>query len=697
MKLKFKKKRAKSFEVIFRILTNGSKLETHELDFLIELVNLLRPKKIENADRPSIRPLLDFLIENETQRNLLKDYIATLFYQRRFTLILSDTGIIKDARFFGEIKDRIIAKILPEQPQKDSLEYVLNQVLYIETDYIWIESIPFEELIEFAQVLDLKSIYNSVESNTPITEILNAMSLIIQRTSGRFLEKEVLQMIPEYENVESPFEAFEKELDVIHKKVIGRENHSIRSNDSNYIKIQELYAECHGLIEKAFLNSTEFGISLRVNQSLLRIQQQLNRLGVLLPFLVVDNGKDKGVNSLRLAMRLIRYNCKKNNVSKLISESTQTISYEITQHTAKTGEHYITQTKTEYFRMLLTAMGGGLIVGFMCVFKILLSGVEVSDFGHAFLYSLNYSLGFIVIYLLGFTLATKQPAMTAAAIVKSIEAGMQKSINEKDRHLAFAELFSQLFRSQFIAFVGNVIIAFPVALGIVWLSVNLLDYNFVASKADKLLTDLSPVHSAAIFHAAIAGVFLFLSGIISGSVSNRNKYKRIYHRIAEHPVLKKSLGKVRTKNFAKWYDEKWPGVASNFWFGVFMGSTSILGVFLGLNLDIRHITFASGNLALGLFGADFEITPWMLFWGIFGIGIIGFVNFIVSFLLSLGLAFRSRDIQTSEIRYLFRSVWSYFKQKPLSFFIPIAIKPTNHEDTDNDGKGDFLNDLTNNS
>ena len=61
-----------------------------------------------------------------------------------------------------------------------------------------------------------------------------------------------------------------------------------------------------------------------------------------------------------------------------------------------------------------------------------------------------------------------------------------------------------------------------------------------------------------------------------------------------------------------------------------MGSTAIIGVFFGLNLDIRHITFASGNFALGLFGSNFDVSIPTLFWGIVGIGIIGFVNFIVS-------------------------------------------------------------------
>ena len=124
-----------------------------------------------------------------------------------------------------------------------------------------------------------------------------------------------------------------------------------------------------------------------------------------------------------MGLQLIKFNCYKNNVRQFIAESIQLISYEITQHTAKTGEKYITENRNEYFKMFWNASGGGIIVGFLCIIKILLSKVDTSIFGHAFLYSMNYALGFIAIYLMGYTLATKPPAMTASALIKALEEG----------------------------------------------------------------------------------------------------------------------------------------------------------------------------------------------------------------------------------------------------------------------------------
>ncbi len=658
-----------SLYLIFLKLKQDSKEE--ELRFLIELVNYFRPKR-QHKKPISILALVDFLNHNPELIDPFRAYLYLIFKERKFKNILSDAGILQNTHFFKEIKKRSIAKILPFQPDKNTLEFILNQVFYSRKDCDWLAEIPMEEWLSLYDLLQLDSIYDEKSDNSFILEMLQSIRLIMQRMSGRALETDVIKMIPEYENYDSPFEVLEKEFDLIEETLISNENFFLNSANIDYKQINIILIQCEDFVNQAYKNSSKYGISLNVNQSLLRIRQQIKRLKSIFPFLILDTDEDKRIKSISFFLKLVKYNCIKNNVRKLINESTQLISYEITQHTAKTGEHYITKGSKEYFNMLSSAIGGGVIVGILCVIKLLLSKVETSDFGHALLYSLNYAIGFTAIYLLGYTLATKQPAMTAAALIQSIE---KDQLNSNDlKYKSFANLFARLFRSQFIAFVGNVIFAFPVALLIIYGVDYAFGLSFPAEKWDHLLTDLSPIHSAAIFHAAIAGLFLFLSGIISGSVSNSNKHNKLYFRIQENPTLKMSFGKKKTAQIANWFERRWAGVASNIWFGFFMGTTASIGIFLGLNLDIRHITFASGNLALGLFGNDFQISNSLLFWGIFGIGIIGFVNFIVSFLLSLFLAFRSRNIPASDLRFLFKAVWKHFKAHPMSFFFPIKSK-----------------------
>ncbi|RDI56928.1 recombinase [Flavobacterium glaciei] len=644
------------------------------LEPLVELIRLIRPLKIKNVQKVDLQEIILFLKENYSCRKQFFIYLKEILKDKKFNKILSDAAILQDVDFIFEVKKRIFAKFLPYQPQKDTLEYILNQVFYLANDGIWINKIPLNQLVELYDLLRFKSIYNSTEPNSVLSELLVAMHLITQRISGRAMETEVIKMVPEFDDLESPFSAFEKELFLIEERIRSSDRHYISSDDLSYAQLMVLHKQCVEFVDKAFHNSSKYGISLRVNQNLLKIRQQLERLKFLISLLTVDSPKDKKNNGIILALRLIKFNCYKNNVRKFIGESTQLISYEITQHTAKTGEQYITESRKEYYKMFKAALGGGLIVGILCVIKVLLSKVETSFFGHAFLYSMNYAFGFITIYLLSFTLATKQPAMTASALIKALEEGVLKKGKDAEKYKAFAILFARVFRSQFIAFVGNVIMAFPVSLLGIWLIDHFMHYNIAATKWESLLIDLSPIHSLAIFHAAIAGVFLFLSGIISGSVANRDKHNQVYFRITEHPFLKRNFGKTKTVKFAKLYEKRWAGIISNFWFGLFMGSTASVGLFLGLNLDIRHITFASGNLALALYGANYEVSDIMLFWGVLGIGIIGLVNFMVSFSLSMGLAFRSRAISLYELRFVTFSIWNHFKSSPISFFFPTEKK-----------------------
>ena len=84
-------------------------------------------------------------------------------------------------------------------------------------------------------------------------------------------------------------------------------------------------------------------------------------------------------------------------------------------------------------------LGGGFIVGILCIIKVLLSKVDTSIFGHAFIYSMNYAFGFIAIYIMGFTFATKQPAMTASALIKALEEGTLNRVKKQQNtmHLPF--------------------------------------------------------------------------------------------------------------------------------------------------------------------------------------------------------------------------------------------------------------------
>ena len=619
----------------------------------------------QSLKRTNFEVFLAYLKNNEEIKNNFQDYLFILFSNKSFAKALTDANILSENAFFPELKKRISYKFLPPVEDENTVSYIISKVLFNpKSDSNYIKNINPEDGDEFFKLMEIEKISTLPKVKK---ELLISANILALRSVGNALEAGIAKMVPEYKNFDNPFVALQSELDSLIGRFKEDENLQINSKDVDYKQIKIYLQQCLDFVDKAFKNASKFGISSKINQSLLKIRQQLRRIQDIIPILVVDTEEDVLTNSKNLVSNTLKYNSHRNNVRELIDDSTRLISHLITSHTAETGTHYIATSPKEYLKMFWKASGGGIIVGFLCIFKMMMSYSHGSEFSHAVLYSLNYAFGFIIIYLLGFTLATKQPAMTAATMAKVLSDESSSDKNYKE----FANLVAKLSRTQFIAFVGNVLWSFPVALAIIYGMDWFLDKNFAVAKADKLLKDLNPIESKAILHACIAGFFLFISGIISGNISNSSIFNQVPERISQSPFLNQVIGAKNSKKLSDFYTKHWAGIISNFWFGIFLGVIAPLGVFLGLDLDIRHITFSAGNFALALYGKGFDIDTYTFMISLVTIFLIGAFNFIVSFGLSMLLAFRSRKVNFGELTIIYKSILKYFIKNPLRFFIPL--------------------------
>ena len=619
----------------------------------------------QSLKRTNFEVFLAYLKNNEEIKNNFRDYLFILFSNKSFAKALTDANILSENAFFPELKKRISYKFLPPVEDENTISYIISKVLFNpKSDSDYIKNIKPEDGSEFFKLMEIENISTLPKVKK---ELLISANILALRSVGNALEAGITKMVPEYKNFDNPFVALQSELDSLIGRFKKDKDLQIDSKDIDYKQIKIYLQQCLDFVDKAFKNACKFGISSKINQSLLKIRQQLKRIQDIIPILVVDTEEDILTNSKNLVSNTLKYNSHRNNIRELIDDSTRLISHLITSHTAETGTHYIATSPKEYLKMFWKASGGGIIVGFLCIFKMMMSYSHGSEFSHAVLYSLNYAFGFIIIYLLGFTLATKQPAMTAATMAKVLS---DESSSEKN-YKEFANLVAKLSRTQFIAFVGNVLWSFPVALAIIYGMDWFLEKNFAAVKADKLLKDLNPIESKAILHACIAGFFLFISGIISGNISNSSIFNQIPERISQSPFLNQVIGAKNSKKLSDFYTKHWAGIISNFWFGIFLGVIAPLGVFLGLDLDIRHITFSAGNFALALYGKGFDIDTYTFVISLVTIFLIGAFNFIVSFGLSMLLAFRSRKVNFGELTIIYKSILKYFIKNPLRFFIPL--------------------------
>lgn len=647
-----------SFSTILKKYFN-EKNDTLSLEPLSEIITSLK--------REELGVFTAYLKDNQKIKENLVFYIHNVFKDKPFNLSLTEADILSENAFYPEFKKRLLNKILPPIENENTIWYLVDNVLVTpKKDLQFFQNSPEDKMDELFRLLEIDRFIVNPHVKK---ELLFSLNILAWRVIGNALDVEVMKMAPEYRNFDNPFLALQNELDVLNADFNNNPDFKLKSTDQIYKQTRIYLDQCLDFVTIAFKNSSKYGISGKTNQSLLKIRQQLKRMSDIMKLFVIDDERDYLINSKNLFFNILKYKSHKNNIRDLVSDSTRLMSHLITNHTAETGTHYITSTFKSYMKMFWKASGGGVIVGALCVLKMLYSYIPASDFAHAFLFSMNYAMGFVMIYLMHFSLATKQPAMTAATMARVLSEGSGKNI-----YTEFAHVVSQLFRSQFIAFVGNVLWSFPVAMAIIYGLEILFKQNFAFEKSGRLLQDLDPFQSKAILHACIAGVFLFISGVISGNLSNNSVFFQIPKRIAKNPFINYFFGQKFAKQLSIYYSKNWAGIVSNFWFGVFLGATAPIGLFLGLDLDIRHITFAAGNFALGLYGKDFVISSYAFWISFVTVFVIGFCNFAVSFGLSMLLAFRSRKVELSEAREIFKEIFRYFVKNPFRFFFPLRSR-----------------------
>jgi site-specific recombinase len=66
-------------------------------------------------------------------------------------------------------------------------------------------------------------------------------------------------------------------------------------------------------------------------------------------------------------------------------------------------------------------------------------------------------------------------------------------------------------------------------------------------KAESLVSELHPFSTGTLFYTAVAGVFLFSGGLVSGWVANSSHHSNVPARLAAHPVLIGVLGAGGTR------------------------------------------------------------------------------------------------------------------------------------------------------
>ena len=640
----------------------------------VTLINTVRPSRAHRADDAiaALSELTQMLAEAPDSRHALRAALLKLFINHKQTSLYVSSGLLPSTGFFTETARRISHRLLPDVVSPAYLKDLLTVIFHRKNDEIWVKAIPDETWIGFFRTLlddGETAPHNGKAPPIALTEVLESLRILSYHISAIGLDPELVRIDPQLEELESPFLAQNAEV-VAYLEAYRAwwNNPETPLGDEAHLGV--MLDQCQEVLQRVRRRATRRGTSLTLTFTLERLRQHLERVHQLLGLLRELHQTRTPTALLPQAVALFKQTvhaeCRRNRLSDYWSTNVSLLSLRMTESASKRGEKYITTSRREYLSMLLSAAIGGIIIAFMSAFKIVLREKQLAPLTEALCFCLNYGIGFALIHILGGTVATKQPAMTANAIAASIGESRGKTRDLEN----LATVIVCTLRSQLAAIIGNLGLSIPVA---ILFSLAFLHYTGVpfidTINADHLFADVHPL-SGALFFAAVAGVCLFLSGLIAAYYDNLTAYNRIPERLAQLRWPRRLFGEALAKRFTAYIENNLGALAGNFFFGFLLGGASALGVLFGLPLDIRHIAFSAAFVGYAVTAYDFAVPASLIGITAAGILLIGITNLLVSFSLALYVAMRSRSITFAQGRTLSALMLRRFFTHPLEFFLP---------------------------
>lgn len=547
-------------------------------------------------------------------------------------------SLMENYGFIAGLNSKIFKKIIPDIPEKNTIEFYLKN-----------------QLVDVNVALIIKNINKFLSEKTTKKNITKDLDSAITALSSKLVSF-----------------GFDYEFQAIFKK--------LQIDSSCY---EELLYQSSALSKEGKIETIAFNKNLdKVYKSIKKIRKNKNVIGTSLHLTVVLSNKLNYLRRIKILLDLrddihclkkwkylindyIIYNKSKNSLRKFFTSHVDLLAYEIVEHTAQKGEKYVADNKKEYITFFKKGLLGGLIISIFALFKILIDSNISNAIPLAFLYSINYAICFVVVFLLGGTIATKQPGMTASTIAKQIDKDNNLQFNTLNETIL---LLRKISRSQFISLMGNFIMAFSVSCIIGLALTFVFDINSISTtKSINLIEQVFPFSGGAIYYAAIAGIFLSLSGFVSGYFDNKVKAINLAYRIQHNRILSRFLSQDKRIKMSLIIEKNLGIYSGNISLGFFLGTAFLASYFLPFNIDIRHIAFSSSNIGYAIITHTFSFSSIIL--ALISVLIIGLINFIVSFSMTFLLVLKSRGIKFKNLGQLIKMSLKDFFTNPLDYII----------------------------
>jgi site-specific recombinase len=373
------------------------------------------------------------------------------------------------------------------------------------------------------------------------------------------------------------------------------------------------------------------GAELNTTFQLRRMREQLDRLSMLASLRHEHGDAAVAAASARLVGDVLRTM----SGLRLVTRSADLVVQNLIDSSASVGRKYLDADNSSWRAAFLAGAGGGALMAFATMIKLFLGGLQLPTLYEGVFFSLNYAAVFCSAYLLHFTIATKLPAHTAAALARSAQNGE----SHRARLAAFTDVWRSTLRLQLAGLVGNLAVAGPLAFGVDAAFARVGGHHLISAvKAEHVLTATSVLGPSFLF-AALTGLFLWLSSLIGAFGDNWARVHHLADRLATNRFVMRRVGARRAEPLARAVMGRAGGLLGNASLGVLLGAVPAAFGIAHLPVEIRHITVSTSSVAIALSagaGSRAEIAL-----ALAGLVVIATVNVLVSFALALWLALRA--------------------------------------------------------
>jgi len=603
---------------------------------------------------------------NELLSLLEADVALRVPFQKAFHVMLGETqavGLFAEAglhpreSLWSEATRRVVERILPSARVDEDLSKLVFR-LHPDDRY----SAGFlqwpEEL--FQRTVRVLSPDNEPHAwNRQKEDLRQALVLLGTHVAGVGLSPEFRERCHPYVVEDSPFYRVQQ--------LVGELTHSSSASQAQPLlkALREETISCRAELEYMHERMEQTGVSTALEFDMFTIERSLRRLTCIVDVLYSERADDNQAVK-RMLDDVLRGRLEDLSLRALVRENTRLLARKIVERTGKTGEHYIANTRSEYWGMWRAALGGGLLTVATAAIKIRVTTAGFPPFAEGFLAGTDYAISFLVLQALGLALATKQPSMTAATY-----ANIVRTTQGSERWEKLTVFITRITRTQLAAALGNLL---TVTIGgIVFASLWL--HWFAApflpeSSSQYVYRTLDPLASGTGFYAALTGVILWTSALAGGWVENFATYNRLADAIADHPLgLRFGFDKMR--RISDIFEKNISGWSASIVLGYSLGFVPTFGHFFGVPLEVRHVTLSTGTLALAAtsLGKDWLYKNWF-FHTLLGIAIIFVLNLGVSFGIASWVALRAYSVPYSDQVQLLKFVMKSFFRSPWRFLYP---------------------------